>query len=162
MFDMYDLLDALSELVFVTELETCELLYMNKAAKEFCGDCKGKRCYDAFHGDKELCDYCSVQQLSDDEFIKRPHINKINGKVFVFRDKLVNWNGKNARLTISTDITQQNELEQRLKREHFIVSCIVELHKTKDINSAINGLIALTGKFFGADRAYVLIAMMKR
>lgn len=155
MFDMYDLLDALSELVFVTELETCELLYMNKAAKEFCGDCKGKRCYDAFHGDKEVCDYCSVQQLSDDEFIKRPHINKINGKVFVFRDKLVNWNGKNARLTISTDITQQNELEQRLKREHFIVSCIVELHKTKDINSAINGLLALTGKFFGADRAYV-------
>lgn len=56
---------------------------------------------------------------------------------------------------MSYDITYQKELEQRLAREHFIVSCIIELHKNTDIDIAINGLLALTCKFFGADRAYV-------
>lgn len=56
---------------------------------------------------------------------------------------------------MSDDITYQNELEQRLAREHFIVSCIIELHKNPDIDVAINGLLAVTCKFFGADRAYV-------
>lgn len=56
---------------------------------------------------------------------------------------------------MSQDTTYQNELEQRLMREHFIVSCIIELHKNEDIDIAINGLLSITCKFFGADRAYV-------
>lgn len=47
------------------------------------------------------------------------------------------------------------ELKQRLKHDHFIISCIVELHKSNNIDVAFNGLLKMIGGFLNADRAYV-------
>lgn len=52
-------------------------------------------------------------------------------------------------------MSEIQELKQRLEREHFIISCIIELHKSSNIDIALDGLLSMIGKFLGADRAYI-------
>ena len=50
MLDIYNVLDAISEIVYVSDAETHEILYINEAGKKILGDCLGETCYKLFHG----------------------------------------------------------------------------------------------------------------
>ena len=54
MLDIYNVLDAISEIVYVSDAETHEILYINEAGKKILGDCLGETCYKLFHGMCEL------------------------------------------------------------------------------------------------------------
>ena len=55
MLDIYNVLDAISEIVYVSDAETHEILYINEAGKKILGDCLGETCYKLFHGKSEEC-----------------------------------------------------------------------------------------------------------
>lgn len=42
MLDIYNVLDAISEIVYVSDAETHEILYINEAGKKILGDCLGE------------------------------------------------------------------------------------------------------------------------
>ena len=58
MLDIYNVLDAISEIVYVSDAETHEILYINEAGKKILGDCLGETCYKLFHGKSEECTNC--------------------------------------------------------------------------------------------------------
>ena len=67
---MLQVLDELSEIVYVCDMETYELLYMNKEGSAAFGingevSCK---CYEVMHGRHEPCDFCMIEKLRDDSF----------------------------------------------------------------------------------------------
>ena len=45
MVDVYGILDSLSELVYISDIETHKVLYMNSAAKKVLDDCSGNIFY---------------------------------------------------------------------------------------------------------------------
>lgn len=159
MLNIYSILDAFTELVYVADTETHEILYLNKAGKEIFGDCEGKLCYEVFQGKNERCSYCPTEKLCEKEFYEWIHTNEITGKTFMLRDKIVNWNGRKAQMEIAFDITEselhKQDLEMRLDMEHFLVTCIVEMHNNKPFDEAMNNLLAMIGKFLEAERVYV-------
>lgn len=80
------------------------------------------------------------------------------GRHFILRDRLVNWNGKKARMQIATDITER-EMERRalqhaLEGEQVNRDCIALLYNAKTLAEALEDLLERVGKHFGADRAY--------
>ena len=58
MLDIYNVLDAISEIVYVSDAETHEILYINEAGKKILGDCLGETCYKLFHGKSAECTNC--------------------------------------------------------------------------------------------------------
>ena len=48
MLDIYNVLDAISEIVYVSDAETHEILYINEAGKKILGDCLGETCINFF------------------------------------------------------------------------------------------------------------------
>ena len=48
MLDIYNVLDAISEIVYVSDAETHEILYINETGKKILGDCLGETCYKLF------------------------------------------------------------------------------------------------------------------
>lgn len=58
MLDIYNVLDAISEIVYVSDAETHEILYINEAGKKILGDCLGETCYKLFHGKSSECTNC--------------------------------------------------------------------------------------------------------
>lgn len=157
MLDIYNVLDAISEIVYVSDAETHEILYINEAGKKILGDCLGETCYKLFHGKSAECTNCPC--LNGEGLSEYIHENVMTEKAYIIKHKDTVWDGKKAYLDIAFDITNteeiQKRLEQRLDMEHILVSCMVEMHKNKPFEESFTNLLGIIGKYFEADKIFV-------
>lgn len=99
------LLDEFADSVFVTALDTYEVLYMNKNACELLNvekrKCMGRKCYEVFHNEKEPCWHCPKKtELSSEKFLETPLV--LNGQSYITRSKIISWSGVPARVQYIT------------------------------------------------------------
>jgi PAS domain S-box-containing protein len=116
-------LESLDAIVYVADMETYELLYLNRFAREIFGDGVGKTCWETLQsGQKSTCDFCSNDKLVDEEGNpKGPYIwefqNTRNGHWYDIRDRAINWvDGRLVRLEIATDITDRKKAEEEKEK----------------------------------------------
>lgn len=106
-FNLFD------ELVYISDVDTYELLYMNKAccrvSKQGPEEYKGKKCYKVLQGRDAPCNFCNNHLLSDDSIYKWEYTNEVFGRHFAIKDKLITWEGKKARIELAVDITDYKE-----------------------------------------------------
>ncbi len=159
MVDIYNILDSLSELVYVSDITTHKIIYMNTAGKKAFGDCVGKPCYEVLRNENGVCSHCREDNITEKEFSAHMRINTLTGKTYIIRNKIIQWDNKKAMLEVVFDITEEekrkHDLERRLHMEHFIVSCIIEMHKNKKFEESFKSLMNMVGNFLEADRIYV-------
>ena len=128
-----DLLDALDEIVYVSDPNTYELLYANRRCRSLLPtrDYKGKPCYALLQGQPAPCPYCTNARLTPDKFYVWEFNNPSMGRHFLLKDKLIDWDGRPARLEIAVDITEQELLSRdtarKLETERTLVECIRRL-----------------------------------
>ena len=76
---------------------------------------------------------------------------------FDITDILVMYEGKNCRLEIARDITDQKEkfdrVSNRLTVEETLVECIQTLSSEPDVSTAVDHFLEIIGHFYAADRA---------
>ncbi len=54
------------EMMYVSDVETHELLFLNESDEEFSSDSiEGKRCYEVFHGRSEPCPFCGFSDYDN-------------------------------------------------------------------------------------------------
>ncbi len=118
-------LDSIDATVYVAEMKTYEVLFMNKHMIDaFGADFTGRRCYDVFRGESRPCSHCTNPKLLD--AAGEPtgvHVwegqNPITGKWYINYDRAIRWiDGRLVRIQIATDITRLKEMEQeRIRTE---------------------------------------------
>lgn len=159
--DMDSLLDGLSELVYISDPATYELLYINKAGKDMYGfDAVGgsRRCYEVLQGRTSPCPFCANDRLDDNAFHEWEFENPIVKRHYLLRDRLINWKGRCARLEIAFDITEQECEKEKFKllaaANELNVDCIRVL-ENEQLDAAIDIVLRMLGEFLQADRTYV-------
>ena len=156
-------IDQMLELVYVVDTETYELLYINSAGREKygIGDIHSARCYQLMQGLDEPCSFCLNDRLNFDSVYTWEFTNKMLGRHFLLRDRLVHWNGRKARMQIATDITEQederNTLKNLLEAERVVRECVRLLYKTECLDDAMGSVLRCAGEYLGADRAYFFL-----
>lgn len=159
MIDIYNILDSFFDLVYVENPSTHEILYMNKPGKKLFGECEGKLCSEVSDELSKICTLFPADTLSEDKVFEWTYKNETTGKIYIIRSKFIEWHGSKAQIKIAFDVTDSEEnkqnLELRLDMEHFIVSCIIEMHKNDLFEESFNTILARIGIFFDADRVYV-------
>jgi PAS domain S-box-containing protein len=122
-------LDSIDAAVYVADLETYEILFLNKYMKESCGrDTTGEICWKALRKQTVPCRHCTDVQLVDSN--GRPtgvcvwkDKNTETGKDYVNRDRAIEWtNGRFARLRIATDVTEITKMEEQLQQAQKLES----------------------------------------
>jgi signal transduction histidine kinase len=115
-------LDSLDALVYVADMETHELLFLNKYALNIFGDITGKTCWQSLqNGQTGPCAFCTNDQLlNNDGTPGEPVIwefqNTINQRWYLIQDSAIKWvDGRIVRLEIATDITKNKETENQLR-----------------------------------------------
>lgn len=157
---MFDLVDDLSELIYVADLETYEMLYMNKRGKEIFGlkDLKGVKCYKALQNLECPCSFCTNDKLREKEYYNWEYKNPRTGRAYILKDKLIDWGGRKARVEIAIDTTEKDEKNQELKNsldsENLVTECAKILYAS-DAPSAIDRVLEMTGRFLESERAYI-------
>ena len=155
------IVDSMEELVYVRDLDTCELLYMNAAGREMTGmyDYKGRKCYQVLMDRDTPCEGCDGICLNGETYHVREKHNTYLRRHFMLKEKLIYWQNKPAGLTVAIDLTEKEIMSQRVQEklefERNIVDCTKMLLEETDIHKAINGMLRSIGTFYNADRAYL-------
>lgn len=155
------LLNEISELVYVSDPETYELLFVNQTGYQtlHLENYKHKKCYEVLQGKTSPCEFCTNDRLCDDNFYTWEFTNPSIGRHFLLKDKIIQWRGKTARMEIAFDITelelQKQELKNMLDVQTLITNCVRMLYAVDNLDQTINAVLTQICEFLVSDRAYV-------
>ncbi|WP_261373408.1 sensor domain-containing diguanylate cyclase [Rheinheimera sediminis] len=115
------ILNSLDALVYVSDLHTYELLYINDYGSAQWGPIAGRKCYQVLQvGQNSACQFCTNHRLLNangepNGVYVWEFQNTQNGRWYQCRDQAIRWvDGRLVRIEIATDITERKEMEQQL------------------------------------------------
>ncbi|GAB6096579.1 hypothetical protein JCM14469_28320 [Desulfatiferula olefinivorans] len=114
-------LDSIDATIYVADMHTHEVLFMNRyMIEEYGGDKTGQICFEAFAGKTAPCAHCTTAQLLDENarptgVVVSQGMNPLTGKWYVTYDRAIEWiDGRWVRLQIAMDITKLKKMEEDL------------------------------------------------
>lgn len=139
-------MDSLDALVYVADMQDCEILFLNQRGRNVWGDITGKMCWKTIQdGQTGPCPFCTNENLVDTSGNPTgvqvwEYQNRITGHWFECRDRAITWiDGRLVRLEIATDITDRKRAEDAL----FSVNRKLNLLSTITRHDILNQLTAL-------------------
>lgn len=116
------ILDSIDAVIYVADMETHELLFVNDYVRRLLGNgLIGRPCYEVLQGKESPCAFCSNDKLlTKDGRAAGIHQwefqNRIDYRWYDIRDSAVQWfDGRLVRLEIASDITDRKEMEDALQ-----------------------------------------------
>ena len=120
-FTFHSLLDNMHAIIYVTDIETNEILFMSRTMQEEFGvaDPQGKLCWEVMvRGTDGPCPFCPVkrlrEQMGNGENISQSvseEKNNLTGRVYSNYDSIITWiDGRRVHLRHSVDVTDYKRL----------------------------------------------------
>ena len=112
--------DSVEHPVYVSALDSCEVLYANHVLRNRFGPVLGKKCYRIFHGNDSPCPFCISGHILE-RHGRTPHISefqdRLNGRRYQCINGIVHWSeGRKARYRMAIEITGRKETERALRQ----------------------------------------------
>ena len=155
-------LNEISELMYVADPQTYDLLFINEAGRKTfqIADVAGQKCYKVLQGLDAPCSFCTNPLLKEGENYTWEFTNPLTKRHYLLKDRLIQWEGRTARLEIAFDTTDsENErlaLEFTLEAEKMIVECIRILYQSRAHKDSVYQVLELLCRFLCAERVYLL------
>ncbi|RUT79085.1 hybrid sensor histidine kinase/response regulator [Ancylomarina longa] len=117
-------MNNMNALVYVADIKTHDLLFMNQKMIERFGDFTNKKCYQVLQeGQKSPCSFCNNNLIANNGIPTGLHTwefqNTKNNKWYYISDIAMEWiDGRMVRFEIATDITELKETDLALKKKN--------------------------------------------
>ena len=150
------MLDAYEGNVYVSDMDTYELLYVNKASCRVLGapaaKVVGRKCYEVIQGRTSPCPFCTNSKLTEDDFYEWEFSNPVLERTFMIKNRIIDWDGRRARLELSYDMysTEYKLAKKDQERDALIRSVPGGLARVdgRDMNTVLwhsSGFLNLIG-----------------
>lgn len=127
------ILDGINATIYVSDLDTYEILFMNRHMKDIFGhQFEGKLCHELFRAKDGPCDHCTTPKLLDEAgrptgVITWEGQNPLTGRWYINYDRAIPWvDNRLVRLQVATDITDLKDAEQTLRTREKLFRSIFE------------------------------------
>ena len=105
---IWEFFENMNECVYASDIDTDELVYMNKKALGMYGihsldEVSGKKCYEVLQHCAAPCAACNNSRLREGEFTEWGHYNPLLNKNFAIKDTVVTDSGRRYRVEIAID-----------------------------------------------------------
>jgi diguanylate cyclase (GGDEF)-like protein len=159
---IWEFFEEMDEIVYVTDIETHELVYMNRRARQQYGldadeAYKGKLCYEVLQDGTSPCYFCTNDSLEENKFVEWTYENPILKQKFLLKDTLIVENGRKYRMEITIDITAKETEDavgyagnEAMINEGLRISLL-----TTNPDEAIRNLLEYIGKTLQCERIYI-------
>ncbi len=120
---LLSILDNVDALIYVSDMDTYDMLFMNAYGRRVWGEPGGRKCWAVLQGRDSPCPFCTNSNLVDGEGNPAEPLvwefqNRANGRWYQCRDQAIRWSdGRLVRLEMATDITERREMEEALRAE---------------------------------------------
>ncbi|MBI9092967.1 MAG: transporter substrate-binding domain-containing protein [Desulfobacterium sp.] len=143
------IMDSLDSLVYIADMDTYELLFLNKYGRDLWGDIIGKTCWKTIQSDMTgPCEFCTNDKLVDaDGNPTGVHVwefkNTITNRWYECRDQAIQWtDGRLVRLEIATDITERKRSrEMMIQSEKMLSVGGLAAGMAHEINNPLAGMM---------------------
>jgi len=140
-------LESLDAAVYVADMETHEILFVNKYTRDIYGDVAGKTCWHVFqNGRSGPCDFCTNSKiLSPDGQPAGVHVREFQDKVrkkwYQAHDRAIRWvDGRIVKLEIAADITELKQAEEELSRSYREMGTFCRIIKEIGSQQSLDGI----------------------
>ena len=137
-------LDSIDADVYVADLETHEIILMNRHMKDSFGqDLEGKPCYRVLRSESKPCAHCNNSKLLDAQGLPMGVLvwedrNPVTGKRYINWDRAIKWtDGRFVRLQVATDVTKLRETEREKKK---LESQLLHAQRIESIGTLAGGI----------------------
>ncbi len=114
-------LNSIGSLIYVADMKTYEILFINNYGKMNWGDIVGKKCWQTLYKDqKSPCEFCTNDKLIDENgnpagAYHWEKFNSYNDRWYECHDTALRWvDGRIVRLETATDITERKQAELKI------------------------------------------------
>ncbi len=123
---MLKVLDSMDAVVYVADINTYEILFINRHGEEIWGGVLGEKCWQKLQkGQSGPCDFCTNNKILDTE--GRPkgihqweHFNAKTRRWYDCRAQAMRWvDGRMVRMETAVDITESKETEEKIRYMSF-------------------------------------------
>ena len=119
---LFKVLDSLDAIVYVADMQSYEILFVNRYAEKLFGNITGKICWQVLQSNMTgPCPFCKNSEIvsSDgkpEDLVLWEIKNTITGKWYSIRDRAINWlDGRLVHLQIAVDISDRKKAEAALQ-----------------------------------------------
>ncbi|MDO4521856.1 MAG: EAL domain-containing protein [Eubacteriales bacterium] len=161
--DLWNTYEKLSETLYAADMDTYELLYMNKKGRETVGvtsveDIRGRRCYEVIQGKSSPCEFCSNRQLMDGKHVEYDFFNKKYNMMVHVCDQRIVHQGRNIRIEHVMELNKEENIPKFDKADHVrnvINESIRMALEEQDADRGIDILLEYLGEVLRAERTYL-------
>lgn len=158
-----NLIDALvgcqGDMAYLIEPNTYKLICGNQAFYDRIGrtpsECMKSRCYELMYVRNSPCPFCAKANWSPDKFFIWRDMNTALEQEFLIKNKLVEWEGSEALLTVAVDISNDKSLwdiiDSEATESHMLLSGIQRMEEADTLYKAVWSMLDTIGHFFRAD-----------
>lgn len=161
---IWEFFENMEELVYVSDMETYELVYMNKKALETYGFCSleeiaGKKCHEVMQNCFTPCVICSNQELTPGYFKEWWYYNPVLDRHLMMKDTMLEEGGKRYHIEIALDVSNKEKWGNMLENCRNLETMINEglrialLEETPA--QTLEVLLAYMGRALRAERTYI-------
>lgn len=159
----WEFFEDLGDMVYVSDVETNTLVYMNAYLRNALGyrsheEYVGKKCYRVLQGNVSECQFCNNSKLEPGKFITWTYKNPIMDRRFLVKDSLLCHEGKNYRIEIAIDMDSEELGQATLlpaRTAEILNACLQRAFETTIPDIAVNNILAYMGENLLCDRVYI-------
>lgn len=156
--------EHLNELVYVSDMDTYELVYLNQYAekafsKVIKGSYKGEKCYRLLQGLTRPCPFCTNAKLREAEFFEWSYRNPLLKHTFMLKDTMLRHQGRKYRMELAIDLDriggETGETNAFIHYETFINQCLMEAHSIADPDQSLTSMLRCMCEKLGCSGVYI-------
>ena len=161
---MWKFFDEMNELVYAADIDTHELLYMNKKALQLYGlqsaeQLAGKKCYEVMQKASAPCAICNGRELSEGYFKEWRYYNPVLNKYLMVKDTMQQVDGRRVRVELAMDVSADNQQKNMVHNYQHLESLINEALRialqASDPENSLKTVLEYLGKALEGERAYI-------
>lgn len=159
-----NVLASTNNLVNICDINTYEVLYLNKICKKLYNitndsDYADKKCYELFYNADSPCEFCTSKLLKEKGTYSWKKYNPILNTYYLLTDQIIYIDGRELRLEVAVDIDKDTnyikQLDNQIKLDETIFDCVKTLSMTDDLEQAITKMLEIVCNYHDGDRGYI-------
>lgn len=158
---IWEFYEELNEIVYVADMDSHELIYMNRLARTLYGmrslrEMKGKKCHEVISGSLNPCALCNDKRLEPGCFWEEVCYRPVIGKRLLVKNTVLEADGRRYRFELAVNTGEWGRLEEEYELNEAMINEGMRIALAAPTpEKSIEVLMEYIGQYFESERAYI-------